>query len=90
MTCKGAIENKHQGHCIPDIPFILNITLFAMTTTDGGNENNAWSNYFSVAPRHTIHPEHKNLDFVIHLKSQAKYVDLVFTRNTCRVFLSVI
>ena len=26
-----------------------------MTTMDGGNENNAWSNYFSMAPRHFLH-----------------------------------
>jgi len=31
-----------------------------MTTMDGGNENNAWSNYFSMAPRHTVHPVRKN------------------------------
>jgi len=25
------------------------------TSMDGGNENNAWSNYFSLAPRHCLH-----------------------------------
>ena len=37
--------------------------LFAMTAMDGGNENNAWNNYFSMAPRHTVHPVHKRLLF---------------------------
>ena len=30
-----------------------------MTAMDGGNENNAGCNYFSLAPRHTVHPVHR-------------------------------